>query len=301
MGKKLVLILVISVFVYSTDFCQNAIIIVIDGARYSETFGADSTYIPHIWNQLRVQGTIWTNFYNEGITKTDPGHASISTGVWEQIDNRGRLRPQHPTIFEYFRKATGAPESSAVVVVGKNKLDILTYSTHPDYGVSYKACSFIASHDTSVVRKLKEVIHQNHPQLVLVNLPTTDIVAHLKDWNGYLISIRRADSLVAEIWSDVQADSIYRNKTTLFITNDHGRHDDLHGGFAEHGDSCNGCRHIMLFAIGKGFPKNGIVQTKRTQCDITPTIGELLSFPTPYSTGTSLLHETITTDKTPGR
>ena len=299
MRKRIVLFLVITALFHSSVFCQNAIIIVIDGARYSETFGADSTYIPHIWNQLRVQATIWTHFYNEGITKTDPGHSTISTGVWEQIDNKGQLRPQHPTIFEYFRKATGAPESSAAVVVGKNKLDILTYSTHPDYGKQYKACSFIASHDTSVVQKLKEVLHHNHPRLVLVNLPTTDILAHLKDWNGYLISIRRADSLVAEIWSIVQADSIYRNKTTLFLTNDHGRHDDLHGGFSDHGDSCNGCRHIMLLAIGKGFPKNRIVQTKRTQCDIAPTIGELLTFPTPYSIGTSLLRDTAAIENIP--
>jgi phosphopentomutase len=297
MRKTIIFLLVITALFHSIIFCHHAIIMVIDGARYSETFGADSIYIPHIWNQLRVQGTMWIQFYNEGITKTDPGHASISTGVREQIDNRGHLRPQHPTIFEYLRKATNAPESSAAVVVGKDKLDILTYSTHPGYGESYKAGSFIASHDTSVVQKLKEVLHQNHPRLVIVNLPTTDIVAHRKDWEGYLMAIRRADSLVAEIWSVVQADSIYHNNTTLFITNDHGRHDDLHGGFADHGDSCNGCRHIMLLAIGKGFPKNRIVLTKRTQCDIAPTIGELLSFPTPYSTGTSLLGDTVLADK----
>ena len=294
MTKRILLLHVLSAFLFCTGVCQNAMIIVIDGARYTETFGADSLYIPHMWNQLRAQGTMWTNFYNDGITKTDPGHASISTGVWEQIDNKGHLRPQHPTIFEYLRKATHAPESSAAVVVGKQKLDILTYSTHPDYGEQYKACSFIAEHDTSVVQSLKKVLQQHHPRLVLVNLPTTDIQGHLEDWEGYLMAIRRADSLVADIWSDVQADSIYHNKTTLFITNDHGRHDNLHGGFAEHGDSCNGCRHIMLLVIGKGFPKNGVVQTKRTQCDIAPTIGELLSFPTPYSIGTSLLRDTVT-------
>ena len=92
---------------------QNVVIVVIDGARYTETFGADSLYIPHIWTQLRPLGTIWTNFRNNGITKTDPGHASIATGTWQFIDNKGVIRPTQPTMFEYFRKESGASESAA--------------------------------------------------------------------------------------------------------------------------------------------------------------------------------------------
>jgi len=62
--------------------------VVIDGTRYSETFGADSLYIPHIWSQLRPFGTIWINFYNDGLTKTDLGHTAIATGAWQKIDNK---------------------------------------------------------------------------------------------------------------------------------------------------------------------------------------------------------------------
>jgi hypothetical protein len=117
---------------------QNVVIIVIDGARYTETFGPDSLYIPHLWSWLHPLGTIWTNFYNDGITKTDPGHASIATGTWQSIDNKGVMKPTQPTIFEYFLEASGAPETAITVVVGKLKLDILAYSTHPNYGSKYK-------------------------------------------------------------------------------------------------------------------------------------------------------------------
>jgi hypothetical protein len=122
---------------------QNVVIIVIDGARYTETFGADSLYFPRLWTQLRPLGTIWTNFRNNGITKTDPGHASIATGTWQSIDNLGVFRPTQPTMFEYFHKASGAPESATAVIVGKLKLDILAYSTHPNYGAKYKASTSI--------------------------------------------------------------------------------------------------------------------------------------------------------------
>jgi phosphopentomutase len=271
---------------------QNVVIVVIDGARYTETFGADSLYIPHIWKQLRPLGTIWTNLCNDGITATDPGHASIVTGTWQSIDNKGIFRPTKPTMFEYFRKASGAPKSAAATVVGKIKLDILAYSTHPDYGAKYRASSSIGKNDKSVVRNLKRMLQKNHPKLILVNLPSTDAAGHSGKQTRYLSAIHIADSLIYNIWQTLQANSFYRNNTTLFVTNDHGRHDNLHGGFKNHGDNCEGCRHIMLFAIGRGIPVNTIVTKRGTQCDIVPTVGELLSFPTPYSTGTSLLRDT---------
>jgi Uncharacterized proteins of the AP superfamily len=276
---------------------QNVVIIVIDGARYTETFGADSLYIPRIWTQLRPLRMIWTNFRNDGITKTDPGHASIATGTWQSIDNIGVIRPTQPTIFEYFRKTSGAPESAAAVVVGKLKLNILAYSTHPNYGAKYKASTSIGKDDTSVVRNLKTILRQNHPRLMLVNLPSTDAAGHSGNRNQYLSAIHAADSLIYDIWQTLQADSLYRSNTTLFVTNDHGRHDNLHGGFKNHGDDCEGCRHIMLFAIGRGFPVNTVVTKRRTQCDIAPTAGELLSFPTLYSTGSSLLRDTATVQR----
>jgi hypothetical protein len=271
---------------------QNVVIVVIDGARYTETFGADSLNIPRIWTQLRPLGTIWTNFRNDGITKTDPGHASIATGTWQSIDNKGDVRPTQPTMFEYFRKASGALESATAIIVGKLKLNILAYSTHPDYGAKYKASTFVGKDDTSVVRNLKTTLRQNHPKLTLVNLPSTDAAGHSGNRTQYLTAIHVADSLIYDIWQTLQADSLYRSNTTLFVTNDHGRHDNFHRGFKNHGDDCEGCRHIMLFAIGRGFPVNTVVTKRRTQCDIAPTAGELLSFPTLYSTGTSLLRDT---------
>jgi phosphopentomutase len=267
------------------------IIVVIDGARYSETFGADSLYIPHMWNQLRPLGTIWTSFYNDGQTKTDPGHSAIASGVWQNIDNKGLGRPEQPTVFEYFRKYTTASEKTTAVIVGKQKLDILTYSTHPDYGAKYKARSFISSADTSVINDVKKDISLNHPRIIMINLPNVDIAGHTGNWNGYLTALHIADSLIWNLWQTLQSDSVYRNTTTLFVTNDHGRHDDTHGGFKDHGDSCEGCRHIFCLAVGRAFPAHRVIKQRRTQCDIAPTVGELLSFPTPFSIGTSLLRD----------
>jgi membrane-anchored protein YejM (alkaline phosphatase superfamily) len=281
-------------FLCSIAGSQNVVIVVIDGARYSETFGADSTSLPNLWTHLRPLGTIWTNFRNNGITKTDPGHAAIATGIWQNIDNKGMNRPNQPTMFEYFRKTTGEPETATALAVGKHKLNILSYSTHIDYGNKYAAFTSIDTDDISTAKSFKVLLKRNHPRLALVNLPSTDEGGHSGDWMQYITALHTADSLVNDIWETLQADSFYHGTTTLFITNDHGRHDNNHGGFKNHGDECEGCRHIMLLAIGRGFSAKSVVVNSRTQCDILPTAGELLSFPTPYSIGTSLLRDTIT-------
>ncbi|HVN47574.1 MAG TPA: alkaline phosphatase family protein, partial [Bacteroidota bacterium] len=217
----------------------------------------------------------------------------IISGVWQKIDNVGVLRSGDPTVFEYFRKYTGAGEQSGAVYSGKPKLEILTYSRNSEYGKAYKAAFFLAANDRAVFDSIKTTITKNHPRITIINFPDVDVQGHANNWNGYLAAIHTADSLVNELWNLLQQDSFYHNTTTLFVTNDHGRHDDAHGGFSNHGDTCEGCRHIMLLTIGKNIPAGKIISSKHTQCDIAPTVGELLSFPTPSAEGKSLLQDSV--------
>jgi predicted AlkP superfamily pyrophosphatase or phosphodiesterase len=71
---------------------ENVIVIVIDGPRYSETWG-DSSHqnIPRLSNQLSKLGVINTQFYNDGPTYTLAGHTSITTGNYQEIDNSGNV------------------------------------------------------------------------------------------------------------------------------------------------------------------------------------------------------------------
>jgi hypothetical protein len=289
--KQFTSIVLLSILLYFTSSSQNIVIIVIDGARYTETCGAEALYITHLWKELRPLGTLWTNFQNDSITSTDPAHSSIVTGTWQLTDNGGLLRPTQPTLFEYFRKATGTPETDVAIIIGKQKLDRISYSSHRDYGKEYSASIFLENNDFSVAERAQAILAQNHPRITLINFPSTDGAGHSGNWKQYVSAIHTVDSLIYNIWKMLQADPFYQNNTTLFITNDHGRHDNLHGGFKKHGDGCGGCRHIMFFALGWKIPANQVITQKRTQCDIVPTAGELLSFPSPFSTGVSLLQD----------
>ena len=269
-------------------FGQNAIIVVIDGARYTETFGAGDKYIPHMYNDLKPQGTIFTNFRiaDEGYTTTNPGHASILTGTWQLIKNDGTERPNKPTIYEYFRKELSVKATDCFVVAGKKKIAALSYSTFPDYGEDFGASiNCLDADDDQVFDTLINVMNTYHPRLILVNFPTTDTKGHSGNWNDYVNSLMNADRLVFNLWQKIQSDSFYKNKTTLFVTNDHGRHKD---GFKNHGDDCDGCEHIMLLAVGRNIPVGVVNSDLHHQIDIAKTIGRLLGFNTPYTEGTEL-------------
>ena len=271
---------------------QNVFIVVIDGVRYSESFGSEAKYIPHLYNDLRPLGTLFTNFRiaDEGITSTNPGHASILTGNWQLIANDGTEHPNKPTVFEYYRKELSTKESDCLVVAGKKKLDALAYSTFPEYGKDYKALTkcFDFENNNRVYDSLIVAVDTYHPKLVLVNFPMTDKEAHSDSWDGYIASLRNADSLIYLLYNKIQSDPYYKDNFTMLITNDHGRHTD---DYTNHGCDCDGCEHIMLLAIGENFKANGINDSLQYQIDICKTVGDIMKFQTPLAQGNSLVEK----------
>ncbi len=267
----------------TTVEAQNVFIVVIDGARYSETFELKDRNFPRIWNDLRPQGTLFTSFRNEGKTVTCPGHAAFLTGNYEDLKNDGSERPHHPTLFEYYRAKSHAGDTCCAVVPGKEKLRVLTHSTDElfgeKFGAKYTAAGDMS--DTATWTALKRLMDAEHPRLVIVNFPSVDVAGHDSNWTGYLRALRGADSLVYLLWNKIQSDPVYKDKTTMFVSSDHGRHDDAHGGFQHHGCSCEGCRHIIGFGIGRGFLAGAVVADKVGQVDIRAAAAELLSIPIP--------------------
>ena len=285
MRIKLLLILI---FLSYFAIAQNVIIVVVDGGRYSETFGAGSRYIPHMFTDLAPLGTVFTNFRiaDEGLTSTNPGQASILTGTWQIIANDGSERPNKPTVFEYFRKEILTEATDCYIVAGKKKMEALSYSTFSGYGQNFGASTnCFDADDNEVYDSLMVIMDINHPRLILINFPTTDKEGHSGVWDDYVNALSNADSLVYQLWQKIQSDPYYKDTTTLFVTNDHGRHTD---DFKDHGCDCDGCEHIMLLAIGKNIPEGIKITKLHHQIDIAATIGRLLEFTTPYAGGTGL-------------
>jgi hypothetical protein len=265
---------------------KHVVLVVLDGVRYTETFG-DPTHsnIPVIWNKLLPLGTSFTSFRNDGITWTNSSHCSILSGRRDSVKNNGTQRPSSPTVFEYFRKQTGANAEQCWVALGKTKLQMLSYGTTPGYGVAYGASvktSASEYDDLYTFENARSVLRNHHPAITIVNFAETDELAHNNKWAEYVGAIRQADSLIGRLWNVIDSDSLLRNTTTMIVVNDHGRHTS---DFTDHGDHCEGCMHIMMLMIGPDTPQGKIDSTNHWQIDIAPTVGRLLGFETPLATG----------------
>jgi bisphosphoglycerate-independent phosphoglycerate mutase (AlkP superfamily) len=125
--------------------------------------------------------------------------------------------------------------------------------------------------------------------MTIVNLASTDESGHSGNWNSYLGAIRLADSLVSTLWDVIQSDSLLRDKTTMVVVNDHGRHTT---DFSGDGDGCDGCRRIMLLILGPDTPSRKVDPDDHKLIDVAPTVASLLRFKSPYASGTVLTSAT---------
>jgi hypothetical protein len=273
---------------------QNVIIIVMDGARFSETWGDYTRQnIPNMFSMYHY-GVLLGNFRNNGTTLTDSGHDAICTGNYDNLENSGQELPNYPSIFQSFLKATGKPQTKAWVVASKDKLAILGDCKQSEWAGQYMPKIDCGNNgiftgyrsDDTTFNHVKNVMATYHPNLMLVNFKDPDVYGHGNQWGSYVKAIKQTDQYIKDIYDLVQNDPEYRDKTTIFITNDHGRHlDNVADGFISHGDGCEGCRHIQMLAIGPDFKKGVGFETPYEQIDISATIAKMLNFKMNYSKG----------------
>lgn len=269
---------------------QYVIIANIDGLKNDEGFESGNKYLKYIWDSLRPLGTIYTNFFNTEITVTNAAHSTIVTGVRQLLLNNDEiptpLRPKEPTIGEYIRKYKGIEKNKVYFISGKNQIWKYPTSVYPGFGPEFEPTITLSSRlDTGTYRTTIEILNSQHPILTYIVFAEVDEAGHCGDSNYYYGSIRQVDSLIYKLWKFIQTDSVYKNKTTLIVTSDHGRHSSA---WQHHGDNCHGCRHVMFLAIGPDIKSNCVIQNLRLHVDIAPTIGYLLNFPTPFAEGAIL-------------
>jgi hypothetical protein len=117
------------------------------GARDQETFAPEGQEnIPHLMRELIPQSTFFTQVVNRGILGHYVATASLATGVYETVNNFASLPPEHPTVFEYFRKDLKRPPSDAWVVAPSNGFNRIGESNHRSYGSGLGASVILPKH-----------------------------------------------------------------------------------------------------------------------------------------------------------
>src|ERR1700728_3101064 len=117
------------------------------GARDQETFAPEGQEnIPNLMKELIPQSSFFTQVVNQGILGHYVATASLATGVYETLNNFSSLPPEHPTVFEYFRKDLSRPSSDAWVVAPSNGFNRIGESEYRSYGQGLGARVVLPKH-----------------------------------------------------------------------------------------------------------------------------------------------------------
>jgi hypothetical protein len=117
------------------------------GARDQETFAPEGQEnIPHLLGELIPQASFFTQVVNQGILGHYVATASLATGAYETINNFAAVPPEHPTVFEYFRKDLRRPASDAWVVAPSNGFNRIGESNSRSFGEGRGARVILPKH-----------------------------------------------------------------------------------------------------------------------------------------------------------
>jgi hypothetical protein len=143
-------LLSVSPFVRGAAAARKRKVIVITfggGARDQETFAPQGQEnIPHLIHELAPQASFFTQVMNQGILGHYVATASLATGVYETLNNFSAVPPDHPTVFEYFRKELNRPPSDAWVVAPSNGFNRIGESDYRSFGPGLGARVVLPKH-----------------------------------------------------------------------------------------------------------------------------------------------------------
>lgn len=149
-----------------------------------------------------------------------------------------------------------------------------------------KAATF-ASPDELSVYMARHVMRRFAPSLLFLTLHDMDI-AHSGAYSLYIDGIRRTDRLCAEIWSEVQSNPEYKDRTSVFILPDFGRDGDTDpggNGFQHHRTGSPTARTTWMMALGPAIHQKTVVDRPIESIDLASAIGGVLGFDASASMG----------------
>jgi hypothetical protein len=125
-----------------------------------------------------------------------------------------------------------------------------------------------------------ECLQTKKPKLLYIAYGETDEWAHGGQYRSYLDAANQVDAWIKEIWNFVQSDPQYRNKTSLFITVDHGRGGIKKDEWTSHNNKVADSHEIWFAVMGPATPLRGEVKgpMQLYQEQFAQTIANLLGY-----------------------
>jgi hypothetical protein len=104
-------------------------------------------------------------------------------------------------------------------------------------------------------------LQKNKPRVLYIAYGETDTWAHYGQYAAYLNAAHQFDEWLAGLWNTIQNDTLYKDRTVLFITTDHGRGEGKL--WTNHNRRTKGSNHIWFATMGQNIPAKGEMKERK--------------------------------------
>jgi hypothetical protein len=268
--------------------------------------------MPFLWNIIAAKGQLYGNrTYGNKVDNANPywfsypGYNEIMTGYADTAINSNDYPPNpHMTVLEFLNQqpkfknkvaAFGAwdafdrilnEQRSGFPVIsafdscgGKNPtaneklINAMLKDSYRPFGD--EECLDVFTHYEAF-----EYLKTKNPKILYIAYGETDEWAHSGKYHSYLDAAHQVDEWLKNLWNFIQTDSRYKNKTTIFITTDHGRGDLKKEEWRSHGKKIEDSHEIWMAVMGPTVSAKGEIKTgmQLYQQQFAQTIAKLFGY-----------------------
>lgn len=238
------------------------------------------------WFSYPGYNEIMTGFPDTAINSNDyPPNPHVT--VLEFLNNQPRLKGRVAAFgaWEAFDRILNEERSSIPVVSGfdmvggkkptanEKLINAMMKDSHRPWGE--EECFDVYTHYGAM-----EYLRTKKPKVLYIAYGETDEWAHAGEYRSYLDAGHQVDAWVKEIWNYVQSDPQYKNKTTLFITVDHGRGDIEKEKWTSHNNKIQDAHEIWFAVMGPDTPVRGELNSEMQlyQQQFAQTFAKLMGY-----------------------
>lgn len=245
--------------------------------------------MPFLWSTIVEKGQVFGNrVLGSKVDNANrywfsyPGYNEIMTGFPDTAVNSNDYPANpHVTVLEFLNKQpklkgrvaafgawdafdrilneerSGIPVVSAFNPMGGNKptaneklMNAMLKDTHKPFGE--EECLDVFTHYGAM-----EYLKTKKPNVLYIAYGETDEWAHAGEYRSYLDAGHQVDTWLKQLWEYVQSNPQYKNKTTLFVTVDHGRGDIEKEKWTSHNSKIQDAHEIWFAVMGPDTPVRG--------------------------------------------
>ncbi|QEG34250.1 alkaline phosphatase family protein [Bythopirellula goksoeyrii] len=265
--------------------------------------------MPFIWSVVAKEGQLYGSALDDcqvlvenGKYFSYPGYQELLCGFPDKsIASNDKVNNKNKTVLEWLHEKPdfsgkvasfaswdvvpyiiNAPRSGIYVNAGWQEFDHVENSERREFlNRSVRETPHLweyARFDNLTFAGAMEYLQSQHPRILYLSLDEPDDWCHSGRYDLYLESSRRCDDYLRELWEFAQNSPVYRGKTSLVVTVDHGRG---HGreGWKNHSAELPGSEQIWIAVLGPDTPATGVQSgCNLSQGQVATTIAALLGY-----------------------